>query len=199
VNQLLAVDPAQTGLIGKSLAALQFLQWPPVARLLPQVVAPQPGTLTPDALRVLLGIIFNPLIYSYAPKLRFPSSSLTMASVYPVLATEGLSAIHPNQEPLRADAGDVFEPALKLEAHEVLMICHQLNPEGHVSLKQLRDYHPDSPEHAKIANMLRQTMIFEALAGLDHDNDTLSDDDISRALAQGAIILPDHHRLVILP
>ncbi|MEB3205957.1 MAG: hypothetical protein VKK59_01245 [Vampirovibrionales bacterium] len=199
VDHVLALNPEQTGLAGKALASLYFLQWSPVARLLPQVTQPYAGRLTPDALRVLMAIIFNPLIYNYMPRVRFPSSSLTTASVYSVTGAEGLHPIQPDREPLRPDTGDRLDLALRLEAHEVLVVCHQLNPDGHVSLQQLRDYHPDSPEHAKVANLLRQTMIFQALAGLDHDNDTLSDDDIAKALSQGAIILPDHHRLVILP
>jgi hypothetical protein len=199
VEHVLALNPEQTGFAGKALASLYFLQWSPVARLLPQVTQPYAGRLTPDALRVLMAIIFNPLIYSYMPRVRFPSSGLTTASVYPVTGAEGLHPIQPDRESFRPDAGDSVDLALRLEAHEVLVVCHQLNPDGHVSLQQLRDYHPDSPEHARVANLLRQTMIFQALAGLDHDQDTLSDDDIAKALSQGAIILPDHHRLVILP
>lgn len=181
--------------------AIKFFQSPSIAHLLPQITQPFAGKLTPDALRVLTSLIFNPLVYGYAPIAYYASSPLTYATVHAIQKAESADRVDPNKEhtEMALDPDDAFNEDFTLHAKQILIICHQLSPQGRVTLQQLRQYHPQSAEHQQIVNLLRQSPIFEALAGLDHDSATLSDDDILKALHQGSVVIDDRHKLLIEP
>jgi hypothetical protein len=166
--------------------------------VLEKVVTPYDGVLTPEALRVLTSLLWNPAIYGAAPVVFFRMAPMSHEhEVDPIVDLHSVDAVDNYKKKIRSPRQ---KPMLKLEAHHIMNICHKLSPDGRVSLKQLRKYQPHSIEEEKALNLLRQTHIFQALANLDHDPDYLSDDDIQLALAEGSIVLSDPYMvLVILP
>jgi hypothetical protein len=197
-EELMNLDAVQAGLRGRDLQSLRFLQSPTVSKVLEKVVTPYDGVLTPEALRVLTSLLWNPAIYGAAPVVFFRMAPMSHEhEVDPIVDLHSVDAVDNYKKKIRSPRQ---KPMLKLEAHHIMNICHKLSPDGRVSLKQLRKYQPHSIEEEKALNLLRQTHIFQALANLDHDPDYLSDDDIQLALAEGSIVLSDPYMvLVILP
>lgn len=197
-EELLAINASETALRGKSLKSLEFLQSPAVSKVLEKVVEPYDGMLTPEALRVLTSLLWNPAIYGASPIVFYRTAPLESEHEKPVLPMGQVGAVDGFKR--KNIHNDQFRPSLRLEAHHILNICHKLSDDGHVSLKQIQQYIPENKDEEKALNLLRQTKIFQALAGLDHDPDSLSDDDIKLALAEGTIMLSDPYMvLVILP
>jgi hypothetical protein len=196
-EELLALNAGRTGLRGKALKSLEFLQSPAVSKVLEKVVKPYDGILTPEALRVLTSLLWNPAIYGATPIVFYRTAPLEHTHEEPIVPLHTVDRVDDNKHNIRVDR---FKPSLRLEAHHILNICHKLSDDGHVSLKQIQRYQPENRDEEKALNLLRQTQIFQALAGLDDDPDSLSDDDIKLALAEGTIMLSDPYMvLVILP
>lgn len=196
-NELMAINAAQSQLRGKSLKSLEFLQSPAVSKVLEKVVQPYDGLLTPEALRVLTSLLWNPAIYGATPIVFYRTAPLEHVHEEPIVPLHLVDNVDDYKHNIHVDH---FKPSLRLEAHHILNICHKLSDDGHVSLKQIQQYKPENRDEEKALNLLRQTQIFQALAGLDDDPDSLSDDDIKLALAEGTIVLSDPYMvLVMLP
>lgn len=196
-EELMALNAAESGLRGKSLKSLEFLQSPAVSKVLEKVVQPYDGILTPEALRVLTSLLWNPAIYGATPIVFYRTAPLEHVHEEPIVPLHTVDRVDDYKHNIHVDR---FKPSLRLEAHHILNICHKLSDDGHVSLKQMQHYQPENRDEEKALNLLRQTKIFQALAGLDDDPDSLSDDDIKLALAEGTIMLSDPYMvLVILP
>lgn len=197
-EELMNLDAIEAGLRGRELQSMRFLQSSTVSKVLEKVVMPYDGMLTPEALRVLTSLLWNPAIYGAAPVVFFRMAPMSHEhEVDPIVDLHSVDAVNNYKNRIRSPRQ---KPMLRLEAHHIMNICHKLSPDGRVSLKQLRKYQPHSIEEEKALNLLRQTNIFQALANLDHDPDYLSDDDIQLALAEGSIVLSDPYMvLVILP
>lgn len=193
-TELMAIQAAASNLRGRELESLRFLQSPTISKVLEKLTVPYDGRVTPDVLRILASLLWNPAIYGAAPIVFFRTAPLSHET-----DIDAPHAVEEIEEHAEAPLQD-FQPAFRLEAHHVMNICHNLSPDGHVTLEQLRHYTPQNPEEEKALNLLRQSQIFQTLATLDSDDDLLSDADIKIALTEKVIILSDPHIvLVILP
>jgi hypothetical protein len=169
---------------------------------LERIVQPYNGVLTPEALRVLTSLLWNPAIYGAAPVVFFRMAPMAHeADIEPITGIGGTGSVDAVSDKRQQQNGRnrKKKPTFLLEAHHIMNICHRLSPgDGRVSLKQLRKYKPLNLEEEKALNLLRQGNIFRALANLDHDPDSLSDDDIQLALAEGNIVLSDPYMILVI-
>lgn len=194
---LIAMPAVTSGLRGRDLEGLRFLQTTTVSKVLQKVVAPYNDIVSPEVLRVLTSLLWNPSIYGSAPVVFFQSGP-THADVEGVHQIDVVDPVddhkHEQIRPTRQ------KPSFRLEAHHMHDILHNISDDGQATLEQLRQYQPQNLEEEKAINLLRQHNVFEALASLDHVPESLSDDDIRLALAEHAIVLSDPYMvLVILP
>jgi hypothetical protein len=179
---------------------LDFLKSPTVSKVLERVVEPNNNQITPDIIRILASLLWNPLIYGAAPIVfhKTPEAHHHDADVEQVEEVEEVEAVE-DENPYPPET-KLQKPHFRLYAHDISAICHKLSADGHVSLAQLRAYQPQTPEEIKALNLLRQSTIFETLANLDHHPESLSDDDIRLAISEGTMVLSDPAMiLVILP
>jgi hypothetical protein len=201
-DQLMAMRSEELALRERELQSLRFLQSPTVSKVLQKLVTPYDNMVSPEVLRVLTSLLWNPAIYGSTPIVFFQTAPLAHeADIDPVVSVNGGSSVNRVTNKRNRNAR-VEHPkqVVHLEAHHILDICHRLNPEGQVTLAQLRQYKPQSEAEGKALNLLRQTHIFRALAGLEHEPDYLNENDIKLALAEGALVLSDPFIvLVILP
>lgn len=195
---LMAMAAATSGLRGRDLEGLRFLQTTTVSKVLQKVVAPYNGLVSPEVLRVLTSLLWNPSIYGSAPVVFFqsgPSHADAVEGIHQIDVVDPVDDYkHEQIRPTKQ------KPSFRLEAHHMHDILHNISDDGQATLEQLRQYQPQNLEEEKAINLLRQHNVFEALASLDHVPESLSDDDIRLALAEHAIVLSDPYMvLVILP
>jgi hypothetical protein len=204
-DQLMSLRAGEQALQERELQALRFLQSPTVSKVLQRVAAPYDERITPEVLRVLSSLLWNPAIYGNTPIVFFQTAPLAQEiDVDPVVGIGGNGNRSIGRINKRTRSGARVEQpkqVVHLEAHHILDICHRLSPkDGEVTLAQLRQYVPQNEAEERALNLLRQTHIFQALAGLEHEPDYLSDADVKLALAEGALVLSDPFIvLVILP
>ncbi|WP_373531681.1 hypothetical protein [Vampirovibrio sp.] len=194
---LMRLSAVNSGLRGRELEALRFLQTNTVSKVLQKIGASNEGIITPEALRVLTSLLWNPSIYGSAPIVFFKSgpSHPDGESIHGVDTVDEVDD-HKNEQirPTRR------KPSLRVEAHRMLEILYNISDAGEATLEQLRQYEPRNAEEEKTLHLLRQHNVFEALACLDDNPDSLSDEDIKIALAEHALVLSDPFMvLVILP
>jgi hypothetical protein len=196
-EELMALDIEQARLRGRARRSMEFLQSPTVSKVLEKVVQPYNGILTPEALRVLTSLLWNPAIYGAAPVVFFRMAPMAHETdIEPLAGMATVDSVDDHKHNVRSRRR---KPTFHLEAHHIMNICHKLSPgDGRVSLKQLRKYKPQNLDEEKALNLLRQTNIFQALANLDHDPESLSDDDIQLALAEGNIVLSDPYMILVI-
>ncbi len=198
-GELVSMAAIQSGLKGRELESLRFMQTTTVSKVLQKVAQPYDGLITPDVLRVLTSLLWNPSIYGAAPIVFFKSgpshADYDEESVHGVDEVEEVDDNkHDSIRPTRQ------RPSWRLEAHHLHEILHNISEDGHATLQQIRRYEPRNGEEEKAINLLRQSQVFELLANLDHHPESLSDEDIRLALAEGAFVLSDPYMvLVILP
>lgn|GEM_PF-311500 len=190
-DQLMAIQAEEAAFLrDRGVQGLRFLQSPAIAKVLERLVAPYDNMVTPEMLRMLTSLLWNPAIYDSTPTVFFQTTPLTLKvdDASPVVGgvikrvgsrvsrNKGSQVEHPKQ-------------VVNLQAHHLMDLCHRISPDGYVSLEQLREYQPCNDEEEKMVNLLRQVHIFQALAGLDDQSDCISDADIQLALAEGALVL----------
>lgn len=195
-ESLMRLSAVDSGLRGRELEALRFLQTTTVSKVLQKIVMPHDGMITPEALRVLTSLLWNPSIYGSAPIVFFKSGPSHPDSEIHEVDTVDPVDDHKNEQ-IRPTKR---KPSLRLEAHRMLAILHNISDDGEATLEQLRQYQPRNEEEEKTLHLLRQHNVFEALACLDDHPESLSDEDIKIALAEHALVLSDPFMvLVILP
>ncbi|WP_303674981.1 hypothetical protein [Vampirovibrio chlorellavorus] len=197
-DALMTMSAIASGLRGRQLEALRFLQTTTVSKVLEKIAAPNNGLVTPEALRVLTSLLWNPSIYGSAPIVFFKSgpSHPDMETIHGIDTVDAVDdhkheQIRPTQR----------KPSLRLEAHCMLEILHNISGDiAEATLEQLRQYEPRNENEEKTLHLLRQHNVFEALASLDEHPESLSNEDIKLALAEHALVLYDPFMvLVILP
>jgi hypothetical protein len=192
---LMSINPDETGLTGKDLKSLRFLQSDPVSKVLLRLVATNHHVVSTDIIGILASLLWNPSIYGTAPMLFVKSRKEDPLSIREV---EGLEILD-DEDHRKGGNTRKFAPTERIIAHHVLDICHRLNPvDGHITLSQLRSYQPLNKEEAHALKLLQQSHVFKALASLDHDEHSLSDDDIRLALDEGVIVLYDPHLILVV-
>jgi hypothetical protein len=196
---LMALQPEQARLTPQERKGLDFLKSPAVSGMLAHLAEDGNGLITPDVIRILATLLWNPLVYGTTPIVFYKTSvGRSPAHVEAVEPAHAVDAV--TDEDLNPHTPKAQAPHLRLTAHDITAICHRISPDGTVTLAQLRAYAPVTPEEAKALNLLRQNRIFDRLANLDHHSETLSDEDIRLAVSKEALILSDPAIvLVILP
>lgn len=195
---LMRMSALDSGLRGRNLEALRFLQTATVSKVLAKIVQPYDHMITPEALRVLTSLLWNPSIYGAAPIVFFkngPSHPDWDEEIHDIDTVDAVDDHkHEQIRPTRR------KPSLRLSAHIMLDILYNINDDAQATLEQIRQYQPRNFEEEKTLNLLRQHNVFEALACLDEDPRSLSKEDIKIALAEHALVLSDPYMvLVILP
>jgi len=203
-DQLMGLRAEQLALQEREMQALRFLQSPTVSKVLEKVAAPYDNRISPEVLRVLSSLLWNPAIYGTTPIVFFQTAPLAQeADIDPIVSIGGNGNRNIGRINKRTRGTKVEQPkqVVHLEAHHILDICHRISPrDGQITLAQLRQYIPQNDAEEKALNLLRQTHIFQALAGMEHEPDYLCDSDVKLALAEGALVLSDPFIvLVILP
>jgi hypothetical protein len=186
---------------------LAWLQSPTVQRLL-QRVGPPNGVLTLEALRVVVSLMWHPGIMAQVP-LIFVKPPVSAAEPSPVAEVEGLTAIadehfyrRPRQPRLLARrlGNGQADRQLQFSAAAMMRLLYHLDPDGVATLGEIQRYRPESPEEAAVLFGLQQHPIFQALARLDGEPESLSLTDIKIAMNGPTLVLKDAHvSLVILP
>lgn len=198
-EQLMALNAEQANLNRRERELLNFLKSPTVSKVMEYVAESNQNQVNIDTIRILISLLWNPSIYGTMPIVFYkaPPPHHYDEDVEPV---ESIDEVEPAENEDEGESPKVQKPHLRLVAHDITAICHKLSPNGHVTLKQIREYQPENFEEAKALNLLRRNSVFHALANLDHQPDTLSDEDITLAMAEGALVLSDPAMiLVILP
>jgi hypothetical protein len=195
---LMAARPEQARLTPSERKGLDFLKSPAVSGMLAHLAEDGDGLVTPDVIRILASLLWNPLIYGTTPIVFYKTPPRPRTQVEAVEPAQAVDAI--TDEDINPHTPKAQAPHFRLTAHDITDICHRISPDGTVTLAQLRAYAPATPEEAKALNLLRQNRIFDRLANLDHHSETLSDEDIRLAVSKEALILSDPAIvLVILP
>lgn len=185
-----------SGLRGRNLEALRFLQTSTVSKMLAKIAQPYDNMITPEALRVLTSLLWNPSIYGSAPIVFFKSGPSHPDELIHDIDIVGEVDDHKHEQ-IRPTKR---KPSLRLSAHTMLDILYNISDDAQASLEQIREYRPRNFEEEKTLNLLRQHNVFEALACLDDEPRSLSKEDIKIALAEHALVLSDPYMvLVILP
>lgn len=195
---LMQMSALDSGLRGRNLESLRFLQTPTVSKVLAKIVQPYDNMVTPEALRVLTSLLWNPSIYGAAPIVFFkngPSHPDWDEEIHDIdIVGEVDDHKHEQIRPTKR------KPSLRIAAHTMLDILYNISDDAQATLEQIREYRPRNFEEEKTLNLLRQHNVFEALACLDEDPSSLSKDDVKIALAEHALVLSDPYMvLVILP
>lgn len=196
-EDLQALSARNTGLQGRELEALRFLQTTTVSKVLEKVVQPYDGQITPDALRVLTSLLWNPSIYGAAPIVFHPAAGHGHEIDEEIHEVDEVDEVDDDKHDQRTARRKL---TFRLQASRVLDIIHNLSDTGSVTLDQLQHYEPRNPAEEKVANLLRQANVFHALAGMDRHPDRLTEKDVLLALSQGRLVLSDPYMvLLILP
>ncbi|MBY0449760.1 MAG: hypothetical protein K2X01_03955 [Cyanobacteria bacterium] len=180
-------------------AVIRFLQSRPVDRILSQLVQHENGRVTPEVIRILTSLAFNPLVYGQAPLLLYKDANKDEME-----DTTKVNPIKGDDNPFFRNARhfDWNQPdavqRLELSAHELIAVLKDINPTGPVSLELLRHHHPKNELEARVLQALSQHSIFQALAGLDGEDATLSIKDIKLAMLDHTLVLMDEHLTLVL-
>lgn len=188
-----------TGLSPDEEEMLRFLRSTPAKKLLQKLASPHDGLLLPEVIRVLTSLIWNPSIYGAMPLVFMQSPMFDDEDTLP-LEKPG----PPNPVSLSGKRRKRYQPPhLKAEVHasKLMEILHKIDPHaGTVTLDQLQAYQPADPEEARTLGLLRQGRVFQALAQVDGQPDSLSETDIRLTMTQEMVVLYDPYlMLVMLP
>ncbi len=180
-------------------AIIRFLQSRPVDRILSQLVQHENGRVTPEVIRILTSLTFNPLIYGQAPLLLYKDVKKDeMQDPTKVNAIKwDDNPFFRNAKHFNWEDPDAIQH-LELSTHELIDVLKEINPNGPVSLELLRHHHPKDEKEARVLQALSQHTIFQALAGLDGDDETLSIKDIKLAMLDHTLVLMDEHLTLVL-
>jgi hypothetical protein len=198
-DTLMTFNPRRLGLTAQERRDLEFLRSPGVSQMLSHLADDNNHFVTPDIMRILSSLLWNPLIYGSMPIVFYKS--------VPRPSDEEVEAIEPAQEieAIEDEEADIHAlkaqmPHFRMTGHDIADICRHISPNGTVTLKQLREYKPRTFSEQKALNLLQQSHIFERLADLDHHPESLSAEDIQLAVSEKALVLSDPSMvLVILP
>lgn len=198
-DTLMTLNPTRLGLTEQERRDLEFLRSPGVSQMLSHLAEDNQHFITPDIIRILSSLLWNPLIYGSMPIVFYKSvprpSDEEVEAIEPASEVEGIEDTEADIHALKAQM-----PHFRMTGHDIADICRHISPNGTVTLKQLRNYKPRTPSEQKALNLLRQTHIFERLADLDHHPESLSAEDIQLAVSEKALVLSDPSMvLVILP
>jgi len=200
--ELAALNPQTlTGLSEHQLAMLRFLQSSAIQKTLQRLANPFQGVMSPELIRILSSLIWNPSIYGTAPILFFKSPELAedddvehLTAIAPV---DPYGTPRPQPRGGKVKLGPMAE--VHLNASSLSHILESLSPDdGHVTLAQLRAFVPSTEEERQAINLLQQARVFDALAGQDHNDDTLSAEDIRLAVAGESLVLFDDHLVLVI-
>lgn len=184
----------------EELRLLHLLQSPEIRQPITQVLQRNDGQLTPEVIRLLSSLIWNPAaFYSHVPVVFYtpPPSTVDLPSVEPI---HSVSALHPTADVYTRVTVRPPEATQEIELSAVKLhtILHKINPNGRVTLKQLQKYVPSTPEERKTLNALKNQNVFKVLANLDGRQDTLDDDDIEIMASKKVIYLSDAHLMLVI-
>ena len=200
-DQLMALRANELALQERQLQSLRFLQSPTVSKVLAKLVTPYDNMVNPEVLRVLTSLMWNPAIYGATPIVFFQTAPLTHETdIDPVVSVGGKGSNVNRINSKRSRNARLEQPkqVVHLEAQYIIDICNRVSPHGQVSLAQLRQYKPRSEAEGKVLNLLRQTHIFRALAGMAHESDLLSEKDVHLAVEEGALVLNDPYIVLVM-
>ncbi|HEY9745179.1 MAG TPA: hypothetical protein V6C99_03060 [Oculatellaceae cyanobacterium] len=177
----------------------QLLQLRSVQKILYNLTRPTNGQITPDIIRTLLSLLWNPSVLGTAPIIFLKSPPLDEDEEIDVPVAEEVTETELEEQP--PPRGFRLRPKIALHASALKQMLHRISPNtDHATLAQLRTYKPQTEEEARMLDLLRQAGIFKLLSGQDHDPNDLSVEDIELALVEKTLILSDPFiTLVILP
>ncbi len=205
-DQLMAIRSPQADLSTEDTATLAFLQSPTVARMLQSIALPNQNVVDLQMMQILASILWNPSLRStpilfYKTPVEIAEEEETEEDdeeITPVDNIDRIEAVEGDED--YPEAPKVQRPYLRLAAHDIAAILHNISPNGTATLAQIRQYQPHTPEESRVLNLLRQSAVFQLLAGLDDHPQTLSDDDIQLAMHEGSLFLSDPSMtLVVIP
>lgn len=179
---------------------LDFLNSPTVQNLLKAISRSFNSQLSPEVIRILTSLIWNPTIYSANSNV--PLMIFESRNPEEVEAINPLSMAFPTyfQQAYQLDKDPEPYQSITLSAKAIRELCKHLKLTGGISLKELRNYQPINDEEKKLLRYLNQQPIFQALAHLDGKDNTLDPKDIQIALDDKVLVLSDEHiRLVFTP
>jgi hypothetical protein len=161
------------------------------------------GIMTPTMISMLLTLVGNP-IYNYGVPIAFfeaprPEELVTATQGTTRYGNTHFTKEHPPLEHANASNlhdNETFLP-IELSEHKLTELLQRLAPNGLVPLRTLQQYQPQDFEEMKLINALKNKPIFEALAKLDGQGDSLSADDIHIAASKDHIFLMDQHLALV--
>lgn len=203
----LASNPAaidRLGLNSKERVQLNALLQPQVLRLIEGLVKHHQMMMSPEMIRILISLLFN-------PQLHRQGGMLPLSAFRP--KTKDEEEVDEIEEPelidteLRSDIElsvpntqtELFQ-RIELSAHEIRDLCRHLKINGGITLEELQNYIPLNEEEENLLRYLRQYSIFHAIADLNGKDETLDPADIKMALEDGTLLLDEEHiQLIIKP
>ncbi len=200
-DQLMALRANALALQERELQSLRFLQSPTVSKVLAKLVEPYDNMVNPEVLRVLTSLMWNPAIYGATPIVFFQTAPLAHETDIDPVVNVGGTGKNVNRVTSKRNRNARLEQpkqVVHLEAHHIIDICHRISPHGQVSLAQLRQYKPRNEAEGKVLNLLRQTHIFRALAGMEPETELLSEKDVQLAVEEGALVLNDPYIVLVM-
>lgn len=202
-DELMNLKADQLGLREREMQSLRFLQSPTVSNVLQRLATPYDNMISPEVLRVLSSLLWNPSIYGTTPIVFFQTAPLAHETdIDPVVNLGGQNPtgkVGKVYKRTRSN-GKVDQPkqVVHLEASRVIDICQRISSNGQVTMAELRNYIPQNEPEERALNLLRQAHIFRAIAGMKHEPDYLSREDVQLALAEGALVLNEPFIVVIV-
>lgn len=181
---------------------LDVLLQPSVLRVMNGLARNQQMLLTPDVIRILVSLLFNPMIHGTVglPLSIFearPEPDLEDEEAVTEIDTEMMSELN-LQEPHDTTLG-VYQ-RIELSAQQIRELCRHLKASGGITLEEFQEYKPLTDIESKLLRLLRQHRIFHAIADLDGKDMTLDPSDIRQALESHSVLLnEDHIELVFNP
>ena len=178
----------------------RLLQSRSVRRILYNLSQTTQGQLTPEVIRILVSLLWNPSVMGAAPIVFFKSPAPEEHALAPVAAATGLDAESDMDSHRRASSMLVRAKAT-LHADALKQLLHRVSPfTDHATLAQLRQYRPQTPDEAHILNLIGQSGIYHLLSAQDGDASDLGMADIELALLEKTLVLSDPYlTLVMLP
>lgn len=194
----------QLGLTPIEQKQLHALLQPTVLRFIEGLVQGYQLLLSPDFIRVLVSLLFNPQLHR--PGGILPLSVFEhgielekepeVLSIDPVDETENdfLS------EGVLHKPRKLWKPLqkIRLSVHEIRDLCRHLKGHGGVLLSELQAYCPCDSHEASVLQCLRQNNIFHALADLNGINETLEPSDLASAVEKGTITLIEENIQLVI-
>jgi hypothetical protein len=202
----------QLGLNRTERNQLNALLQPTVLRFIEGLARNQQMMMTPELLRILVSLLFNPQLHrpgGILPMSAFePKSNLEEAErdgeggTLDVEEVESADGEHMSSMDLHGphDPTEGIFQRIELSAHEIRDLCRHLKLNGGITLEELQNYTPVNEEEKELLRYLRQYSIFHAIADLNGRDETLDPSDIKMALEDGTLLLDEEHiQLVIKP